>query len=82
MKRKMEPDEDWENLIQRLIRSGILRSPHVIRAMRRVPRKYFLPEEVRSYASIDTPLPIGFGQTISAPHGWPNRPPGETWSPS
>lgn len=57
----------WEGLIQRLIRAGILRSPRVIRALRRVPRNSFLPERVSAHAAVDSPLPIGFGQTISAP---------------
>ena len=57
----------WEGLIQRLIRGGILRSPRVIRALRRVPRDFFLPERVKAHAAVDSPLPIGYGQTISAP---------------
>jgi protein-L-isoaspartate(D-aspartate) O-methyltransferase len=60
-------NKDWEGLIQRLIRGGILRSPGVIRALRRVPRDSFLPERVKGHAAVDSPLPIGFGQTISAP---------------
>jgi len=57
----------WEELIQRLISEGILRSPQVIRAMRQVCRDPFLPGRAKSYAAVDSPLPIGFGQTISAP---------------
>jgi protein-L-isoaspartate(D-aspartate) O-methyltransferase len=59
---------DWEKLVDRLMREGILRSPKVINAMRAVPRLEFLPENMQPYGSEDTPLPIGFGQTISAPH--------------
>ena len=59
----------WEELVQRLIREGILRSPKVIRALRRVSREPFLPGKVKSYVAVDSPLPIGFGQTISAPLG-------------
>jgi protein-L-isoaspartate(D-aspartate) O-methyltransferase len=59
---------DWERLINSLIKQGILRSPNVIKAMRAVPRTNFLPQDVQSYSSVDTPLPIGLGQTISAPH--------------
>ena len=59
----------WEELVQRLVRDGILRSSRVIRALRRVSRGPFLPEKVRSYVAMDSPLPIGFGQTISAPLG-------------
>jgi protein-L-isoaspartate(D-aspartate) O-methyltransferase len=60
--------KDWEKLIDNLIREDILRSPKVIKAMRYVPRSKFLPENMQSYSSVDTPLPIGFGQTVSAPH--------------
>lgn len=35
--------------------------------MEAVPRHYFVPEDVREYSYDDTPLPIGQGQTISAP---------------
>jgi protein-L-isoaspartate(D-aspartate) O-methyltransferase len=71
---------DWEKLIDGLIEEGILKSPRVISAMRSVPRTQFLPENMRSYGAADTPLPIGSGQTISAPHShcleaWL----GETW---
>ena len=58
----------WEDLIQKLVRNGILRSPNVIEALRRVPREPFLPEPVKSSAATDCPLPIGSGQTASAPH--------------
>jgi protein-L-isoaspartate(D-aspartate) O-methyltransferase len=40
----------------------------VILAMNRVPRKLFVPERLRSRAYDDIPLPIGYEQTISAPH--------------
>jgi protein-L-isoaspartate(D-aspartate) O-methyltransferase len=37
-------------------------------AMRAVPRHEFLPDDRRANAYADRPLPIGNGQTISAPH--------------
>ena len=40
----------------------------VLDAMSRVPRELFVPEQLRDRAYEDTPLPIGLGQTISAPH--------------
>jgi protein-L-isoaspartate(D-aspartate) O-methyltransferase len=58
----------WEKLIDSLIRQDILRTPRVTKAMRAVPRFKFLPAEMQSYTAVDTPLPIGSGQTISAPH--------------
>jgi len=36
-------------------------------AMRRVPRHEFVPEDLRTAAYDDRPLPIGYGQTISQP---------------
>jgi len=59
---------EWERLVQNLIAEGILHSPHVIRAMRQVNRALFLPNHLKSYCAVDSPLPIGLGQTISAPH--------------
>jgi len=50
------------------MRQGILRDPNIIRAMNRVPREQFLPSDMQSYAHVDSPLPIGFGQTTSALH--------------
>ncbi|MDI9615802.1 MAG: protein-L-isoaspartate O-methyltransferase [Methanothrix sp.] len=43
-------------------------SDRVVEAMSRVPRELFVPEELRPMAYEDRPLPIGYGQTISAPH--------------
>lgn len=60
--------EKREGLIRRLINSGVIHSPEVIRAMSKVPRHEFIPEEQRDYAYVDSPLSIGRGQTISAPH--------------
>jgi len=57
-----------EKLIKKLIRYGYLSSPEVIEAMRKVPRELFIPEREQKYAYADTPLEIGYGQTISAPH--------------
>lgn len=40
----------------------------VIAAMERVQRELFVPEHLRVRAYDDIPMPIGYGQTISAPH--------------
>lgn len=39
----------------------------VMSAMAAVPRHAFVPFELRPYAYVDSPLPIGFGKTISQP---------------
>jgi protein-L-isoaspartate(D-aspartate) O-methyltransferase len=54
--------------VEDLREQQILRDPNIIKAMNRVPREVFLPDDVKSYAYIDSPLPIGFGQTTSALH--------------
>jgi protein-L-isoaspartate O-methyltransferase len=59
--------QDWEETIQKLVRSGILKSPNVVRALRWVPREPFLPDNVKANAAMDCPLSIGSGQTASAP---------------
>jgi protein-L-isoaspartate(D-aspartate) O-methyltransferase len=40
----------------------------VLQAMSTVPRHEFVPENMRSVAYENRPLPIGFGQTISQPY--------------
>ena len=62
-------NKQWDNTVNDLIRADILKTQSVIRAFRKVPRGLFLPEDRRSYAAIDAPLPIGKGQTVSAPLG-------------
>ena len=45
-----------------------IRDARVLQAMLEVPRHEFVPEELRSDAYDDRPLPIGAGQTISQPY--------------
>lgn len=40
----------------------------VLAALRRVPRHAFVPDELQDRAYDNTPLPIGYGQTISQPY--------------
>ncbi len=56
-----------EKLIERL-RYELNLSNKVVEAMKKVPRHLFVPPAYRSEAYVDAPLPIGKGQTISAPH--------------
>jgi len=86
-----ELERRWQELISRLMAEGLLRSEPVIKAMRKVPRYKFLPDRLKPHAHVDMPLPIGYGQTVSAPHGPAGSGssrhhgpagPGETWWPS
>ena len=61
-------EEKKDRLIKNLIAKGYISNKEVIRAMKRVPREIFIPEDQRQFAYSDTPLRIGDGQTISAPH--------------
>lgn len=51
---------------RQLTRRGVS-NPAVLAAMREVPRERFVPEQFRTRAYEDTPLPIESGQTISQP---------------
>jgi protein-L-isoaspartate(D-aspartate) O-methyltransferase len=51
---------------EQLERRGI-RDARVLQAMAGVPRHRFVPDDALSEACADTPLQIGFGQTISQP---------------
>lgn len=45
-----------------------VRDAAVLEAMRQVPRHVFVPEYLQKQAYEDSPLPIGYGQTISQPY--------------
>lgn len=55
-------------LVGNLLKRGYVSKPEVAAALRKVPREEFVPSGLRGEAYVDTPLPIGSGQTISAPH--------------
>lgn len=40
---------------------------HVMAALNKVPRHDFVPLEMKLYAYVDSPIPIGYGKTISQP---------------
>ncbi len=71
------PDDGFREARERLVREHIVdppfgsqyavRNQDVLRAMRKVPRHRFVPEELVRLAYEDQPLPIGHGQTSSQP---------------
>jgi len=67
-----DPPDDYERardrLVERLEAGGRISDDAVAEAMRAVPRHEFVPAGRRGDAYADRPLPIGEGQTISAPH--------------
>ncbi|HUR63308.1 MAG TPA: protein-L-isoaspartate O-methyltransferase [Candidatus Thermoplasmatota archaeon] len=60
--------EEREAMLAELESGGYLNDPRLEEAMLSVPRHIFVPPELRAAAYEDRPLPIGFGQTVSAPH--------------
>jgi protein-L-isoaspartate(D-aspartate) O-methyltransferase len=54
-------------MVEEQLRAIGVTDPRVLEAMGAVPRHLFVPPHFRSRAYGDTPLPIGHGQTISAP---------------
>ena len=52
---------------EQIIVRGV-KSDSVLDAMLNVPRHLFVPEQLRGYAYNDSPLQIGYGQTISQPY--------------
>lgn len=61
------PNTKQEEMVERQIVGRGMRDEAVLAAMRAVPRSPFVPEEFRSEAHADSPLPIGEAQTISQP---------------
>jgi len=61
-------EKQREMIVDYLVMEGYLTDQYVIEALKRVPREEFVPENLRKYAYLDQPLPIGYGQTISAIH--------------
>lgn len=61
-------EQERERLVQTLRRQGYIKTERVEQAFLMVPREAFLPDSLKNYAYVDSPLDIGLGQTISAPH--------------
>jgi protein-L-isoaspartate(D-aspartate) O-methyltransferase len=54
-------------MVENQIRNRGVTDSEVLKAMKKVPRHLFIPEEYLDEAYNDYPLPIGYGQTISQP---------------
>jgi protein-L-isoaspartate(D-aspartate) O-methyltransferase len=55
-------------MVEEQLRNRGIHDERVLRAMGRVPRHNFLPEDKRMLAYRDGPVPIGQGQTLSQPY--------------
>jgi protein-L-isoaspartate(D-aspartate) O-methyltransferase len=61
-------EQERERLVAALFKEGYIKTDAVKQAFLTIRRELFIPHLLQSYAYIDTPLDIGQGQTISAPH--------------
>ena len=57
-----------EAMVRRQLEARDITHPHVLEAMRKVPRERFVVPEDRDGSYDDSPLPIGSDQTISQPY--------------
>ncbi|TVQ13602.1 MAG: protein-L-isoaspartate(D-aspartate) O-methyltransferase [Bacteroidetes bacterium] len=55
-------------MVETQIRERGIRDRHTLRAMGKVPRHLYVPQNQRRFSYTDRPLPIGYGQTISQPY--------------
>lgn len=55
------------DIVDYLIQSNYLKTERIIKAFRKIKREDFVPQSAKSLASVDQPLSIGYGQTISQP---------------
>ena len=65
---KIQYNSERARLVKELKNEGYIRTPEVEKAFLEIPRENFVPYHLKKSAYLDTPLEIGFGQTISAPH--------------
>jgi len=57
-----------ERMVKEQIVMREVTDERVLKALRKVPREQFVPEDERTESYMDGPLPIGYGQTISQPY--------------
>ena len=61
-------EQEKERLVLDLCKEGYIKTDSVKQAFLTIPREEFIPDFLKNYSYVDTPLDIGNGQTISAPH--------------
>ena len=61
-------EQKRNNTVELQLRARQISDSKVLKAMRAVPRHMFVPLKYKENAYDDTPLPIGYGQTISQPY--------------
>jgi protein-L-isoaspartate(D-aspartate) O-methyltransferase len=62
------PTGSLELLVNHLMETGVLKTPAIIDAFKKIDRIKFVPDNAKQWAYIDEALSIGAGQTISQPY--------------
>jgi len=57
-----------KNMVEEQLKTRDITDKKVLEVMEKIPRHFFVPENLKNKAYNDNPLPIGFGQTISQPY--------------
>ena len=66
--RSKERENERAQMVNRIRWGYGLDESNILKAMQDVPRHWFVPSNQQSRAYLDSPLPIGFDQTISQPY--------------
>ena len=61
-------ETERKRLVAHLIDQGYIKTDEIKQGFLAIPREEFIPRSLKGYSYVDTPLDIGNGQTISAPH--------------
>ncbi|KYK21215.1 protein-L-isoaspartate O-methyltransferase [Thermoplasmatales archaeon SM1-50] len=61
-------EKEKQRLVTQLIDQGYIKTDEIKQGFLKVPREEFIPNSMKDFSYVDTPLDIGNGQTISAPH--------------
>ncbi len=59
--------EERQRMVEQQLRGRGIEDERVLDAFLKIPRELFIPDEYRSQAYLDHPIPIGCDQTISQP---------------
>lgn len=60
-------EQNYHELTDELIQDGYLKTTEIIEAFERTDRADFVPDDQKEYAYCNTPLSVGYNQTISQP---------------
>ncbi len=57
-----------KKMVENQLKKRGIKDEELLKVMEEIPREFFLPKELTNLAYDDSPVPIGYGQTISQPY--------------